>query len=191
METSEDELVNKVVQRKIVETKDLLKMGRNRYEIDLVDHPVDDVEDLDKVFSRFNGEKRQPITKASIDMEPVERGPLICWAIQVMICCCPRLAMKMMFCCKRWSAQGGKSNVYFAKTLDERFIIKQFTRTELESFVEFAPQYFKHLMESLTLGSPTCLAKIVGLYQTADVMDYSLVVGIDEKKELVIGIIDY
>ncbi|KAL5222683.1 hypothetical protein ABZP36_027396 [Zizania latifolia] len=180
--------------------------------------------------------------------------------------------------CKRWSAQGGKSNVYFAKTLDERFIIKQVTRTELESFVEFAPQYFKYLMESLTSGSPTCLAKIVGLYQvnvkglkggrevkkdlmvmenlfferkisrvydlkgslrsrytsreskvlldsnliealhtkpiflgskakrrleraiwndtsflaTADVMDYSHLVGIDEeKKELVIGIIDY
>ncbi|KAJ1268506.1 hypothetical protein BS78_07G140800 [Paspalum vaginatum] len=180
--------------------------------------------------------------------------------------------------CKRWNAQGGKSNVYFAKTMDERFIIKQVTRTELESFVEFAPQYFKYLMESLTSSSPTCLAKIVGLYQVnvkslkagrevkmhlmvmenlfferkisrvydlkgslrsrytsgdskvlldsnliealhtkpiflgskakrrleravwndtsflalADVMDYSLLVGIDEeKKELVIGIIDY
>ncbi|RLN04676.1 putative 1-phosphatidylinositol-3-phosphate 5-kinase FAB1C [Panicum miliaceum] len=194
--------------------------------------------------------------------------------------CCPKDIdyIRSLSRCKRWNAQGGKSNVYFAKTMDERFIIKQVTRTELESFVEFAPQYFKYLMESLTSGSPTCLAKIVGLYQVsvkslkagkevkmdimvmenlfferkmsrvydlkgslrsrytsgdskvlldsnliealhtkpiflgskakrrleravwndtsflalADVMDYSLLVGIDEeKKELVIGIIDY
>ncbi|XP_020155702.1 putative 1-phosphatidylinositol-3-phosphate 5-kinase FAB1C isoform X3 [Aegilops tauschii subsp. strangulata] len=194
--------------------------------------------------------------------------------------CCPKDIdyIRSLSRCKRWSAQGGKSNVYFARTLDERFIIKQVTKTELDSFVEFAPQYFKYLMESLASGSPTCLAKIVGLYQvnvkglktgrevkmdlmvmenlffekkiprvydlkgslrsrytsgdskvlldsnliealhtkpiflgsrakrrleravwndtsflaSADVMDYSLLVGIDEeKKELVIGIIDY
>ena len=81
--------------------------------------------------------------------------------------CCPKDIdyIRSLSRCKRWNAQGGKSNVYFAKTMDERFIIKQVTRTELESFVEFAPQYFKYLMESLTSGSPTCLAKIVGLYQ--------------------------
>ncbi|XLS90018.1 hypothetical protein HN51_066026 [Arachis hypogaea] len=67
--------------------------------------------------------------------------------------------------CQRWRAQGGKSNVYFAKSLDERFIIKQVTKTELDSFEEFAPQYFKYLMDSLNPGGPTCLAKILGLYQ--------------------------
>jgi 1-phosphatidylinositol-3-phosphate 5-kinase len=66
---------------------------------------------------------------------------------------------------KRWSADGGKSNVYFAKTMDDRFIIKQVTKTELDSFVEFAPHYFRHLTQSLASGSPTCLAKILGLYQ--------------------------
>ncbi|CAM0882758.1 unnamed protein product [Alopecurus aequalis] len=81
--------------------------------------------------------------------------------------CCPKDIdyIRSLSRCKRWSAQGGKSNVYFARTLDERFIIKQVTKTELDSFVEFAPQYFKYIMESLTSGSPTCLAKIVGLYQ--------------------------
>jgi 1-phosphatidylinositol-3-phosphate 5-kinase len=81
--------------------------------------------------------------------------------------CCPKDIdyMRSLSRCKRWSAQGGKSNVYFAKTMDERFIIKQVTRTELESFLEFAPRYFKYLMESLSSGSPTCLAKILGLYQ--------------------------
>ncbi|CAL0312145.1 unnamed protein product [Lupinus luteus] len=66
---------------------------------------------------------------------------------------------------RRWTAQGGKSNVYFAKSLDERFIIKQVTKTELDSFEEFAPQYFKYLMDSMNSGCPTCLAKILGIYQ--------------------------
>ncbi|XP_024987357.1 putative 1-phosphatidylinositol-3-phosphate 5-kinase FAB1C isoform X2 [Cynara cardunculus var. scolymus] len=81
--------------------------------------------------------------------------------------CCPSEVdyMRSLSRCKRWSAQGGKSNVYFAKSLDERFIIKQVTKTELESFEEFAPQYFKYLTDSLNSGSPTCLAKIVGIYQ--------------------------
>lgn len=67
--------------------------------------------------------------------------------------------------CKKWGAQGGKSKVFFAKTLDDRFIIKQVTKTELESFLVFAPEYFKHLTNSLCTGSPTCLAKILGIYQ--------------------------
>ena len=52
--------------------------------------------------------------------------------------CCPKDIdyIRSLSRCKRWNAQGGKSNVYFAKTMDERFIIKQGTRTELESFVE-------------------------------------------------------
>ncbi|CAA6664291.1 unnamed protein product [Spirodela intermedia] len=161
--------------------------------------------------------------------------------------------------CRQWDAQGGKSNVYFAKSLDERFIIKQVTKTELESFEDFAPQYFRYLIESINSGSPTCLAKILestrgrevrmdlmvmenlffrrnisrvydlkgslrsrynantslrtepiflgskakrsleraiwndtSFLATVDVMDYSLLVGIDEeKKELVLGIIDF
>ncbi|XP_031491774.1 putative 1-phosphatidylinositol-3-phosphate 5-kinase FAB1C [Nymphaea colorata] len=67
--------------------------------------------------------------------------------------------------CRRWRAQGGKSNVYFAKTLDERFIIKQVTRTELASFEEFALYYFKYLSDALSSGYPTCLAKVLGIYQ--------------------------
>ncbi|KAL6600768.1 hypothetical protein ACP70R_045053 [Stipagrostis hirtigluma subsp. patula] len=83
--------------------------------------------------------------------------------------CCPNDIdyIRSLSRCKRFSAQGGKSNVYFAKTMDERFIIKQVTKTELDSFVEFAPHYFRHLTESLTSKSPTCLAKIMGLYQVS------------------------
>lgn len=81
--------------------------------------------------------------------------------------CCPSDVdfVRSLSRCQTWSAQGGKSNVYFAKSLDERFIIKQVKKTELESFVEFAPEYFKYLADSLSSGSPTCLAKILGIYQ--------------------------
>lgn len=82
------------------------------------------------------------------------------------ICCPSELDfIRSLSRCKKWGAQGGKSNVFFAKTLDDRFIIKQVTKTELESFIKFAPEYFKYLSESILTGSPTCLAKILGIYQ--------------------------
>ncbi|KAK4783149.1 hypothetical protein SAY86_007523 [Trapa natans] len=83
--------------------------------------------------------------------------------------CCPSEMdyVRSLSRCKKWGAQGGKSNVFFAKTLDDRFIIKQVTKTELESFIKFAPAYFKYLSESISSGSPTCLAKILGIYQVS------------------------
>ncbi|KAK4269012.1 hypothetical protein QN277_022222 [Acacia crassicarpa] len=67
--------------------------------------------------------------------------------------------------CKKWGAQGGKSNAFFAKTLDDRFIIKEVTKTELESFIKFGPAYFKYISDSIAAAGPTCLAKIIGIYQ--------------------------
>ncbi|KAH9314030.1 hypothetical protein KI387_022657, partial [Taxus chinensis] len=81
--------------------------------------------------------------------------------------CCPTEMdfRRSLSRCKKWGAQGGKSNVFFAKSLDDRFVIKQVTKTELDSFLKFAPGYFKYLTDSLNSGSPTCLAKILGIYQ--------------------------
>ncbi|KAF5748384.1 Phosphatidylinositol-4-phosphate 5-kinase family protein putative isoform 1 [Tripterygium wilfordii] len=83
--------------------------------------------------------------------------------------CCPseRDFIRSLSRCKKWGAQGGKSKVFFAKTLDDRFIVKQVTKTELESFIKFAPAYFKYLSESISTRSPTCLAKILGIYQVS------------------------
>ncbi|XP_004287678.1 PREDICTED: 1-phosphatidylinositol-3-phosphate 5-kinase FAB1A [Fragaria vesca subsp. vesca] len=83
--------------------------------------------------------------------------------------CCPSELdfVRSLSRCKKWGAQGGKSNVFFAKTLDDRFIIKQVTKTELESFIKFAPAYFKYLSDSISTRSPTCLAKILGIYQVS------------------------
>lgn len=75
--------------------------------------------------------------------------------------------LRSMSRCKSWNAQGGKSHVYFAKSFDERFILKQVTKTELDSFELFASDYFKYMTESLDAGSPTCLAKCFGVYQVS------------------------
>ncbi|CAN8290024.1 unnamed protein product [Cochlearia groenlandica] len=67
--------------------------------------------------------------------------------------------------CKPWDAQGGKSKSVFAKTLDDRFIVKEIKKTEYESFVKFAPEYFKYMKDSYELGNQTCLAKVLGIHQ--------------------------
>ncbi|KAL2555055.1 1-phosphatidylinositol-3-phosphate 5-kinase FAB1B [Forsythia ovata] len=117
-------------------------------------------------------------TKAHVKVSFVDDGPLgkvnyivTCYYAKrfeaLRRICCPSEMdfVRSLSRCKKWGAQGGKSNVFFAKTLDDRFIIKQVTKTELESFIKFAPGYFKYLSESIGSGSPTCLAKILGIYQ--------------------------
>lgn len=81
--------------------------------------------------------------------------------------CCPSEAayLSSIRRCRKWDAQGGKSKAFFAKTLDDRFIIKQIKKRELESFLRFAPEYFKHISHSLSTGNQTCLAKILGIYR--------------------------
>ncbi|KAJ6383631.1 hypothetical protein OIU78_027006 [Salix suchowensis] len=64
--------------------------------------------------------------------------------------------------CKNWDAKGGKSKSFFAKTLDDRFIIKEIKKTEFESFGKFAPHYFQYMIDSFELGNQTCLAKVLG-----------------------------
>ncbi|CAM0948999.1 unnamed protein product [Alopecurus aequalis] len=85
--------------------------------------------------------------------------------------CCPsELAyIASLSRCKKWDAQGGKSKAFFAKTMDGRFVIKQIMKTEFQSFIEFAPDYFKHVYHSLDTGSQTCLSKILGIYQVKQI----------------------
>lgn len=67
--------------------------------------------------------------------------------------------------CRNWDAKGGKSKSFFAKTLDERLIIKEIKKTEFESFMKFAGEYFKYMKESFEMGNQTCLAKVLGVHQ--------------------------
>ncbi|KAK3166114.1 hypothetical protein QOZ80_1AG0041600 [Eleusine coracana subsp. coracana] len=85
------------------------------------------------------------------------------------ICCPSELAyISSISRCKSWNAQGGKSKVFFAKTMDDRFIIKQIKKTEFDSFLKFGLEYFKHFGASQVSSNPTCLAKILGIYQVKE-----------------------
>ncbi|RLN35123.1 1-phosphatidylinositol-3-phosphate 5-kinase FAB1A-like [Panicum miliaceum] len=85
------------------------------------------------------------------------------------ICCPSELAyISLISRCKHWDAQGGKSKVFFAKSMDDRFIIKQIKKTEFDSFLKFGLEYFKHFGVSEVSNNPTCLAKILGIYQVKE-----------------------
>ena len=64
-----------------------------------------------------------------------------------------------------WAASGGKSGASFARTADDRFVLKCISRTELQMFLESAPAYFEYLSKAFFHGLPTVLCKIVGVYQ--------------------------
>ncbi|XP_024081526.1 1-phosphatidylinositol 3-phosphate 5-kinase isoform X2 [Cimex lectularius] len=66
--------------------------------------------------------------------------------------------------CVTWAASGGKSGSKFSKTKDDRFILKEMTRLEMQLFVNFAPQYFNYI-NCVSSGMPTLLGKILGVYR--------------------------
>lgn len=76
--------------------------------------------------------------------------------------------------CRNWDAKGGKSKSIFAKTLDDRFIIKEIKKTEFDSFEKFAPDYFKYMKHSFESGNQTSLAKVLGIYQVLSLEPYYL-----------------
>ncbi|KAK0041710.1 1-phosphatidylinositol 3-phosphate 5-kinase [Biomphalaria pfeifferi] len=67
--------------------------------------------------------------------------------------------------CKTWEAKGGKSGLSFCKTDDDRFILKQMSNMEVDSFEKFGPQYFQYITTCTTAQQPTALAKILGVFR--------------------------
>ncbi|XP_055628535.1 putative 1-phosphatidylinositol 3-phosphate 5-kinase isoform X2 [Toxorhynchites rutilus septentrionalis] len=65
----------------------------------------------------------------------------------------------------QWEARGGKSGSKFSKTLDDRFVLKEMSRTDISIFENFAPNYFEYLHECLQKNQPTLLAKIFGVFK--------------------------
>jgi 1-phosphatidylinositol-3-phosphate 5-kinase len=45
----------------------------------------------------------------------------------------------------KWHALGGKSGSSFSKTRDDRFVIKQLSRLEMDSLYKFAPKYLEYM----------------------------------------------
>ncbi|XBW37574.1 hypothetical protein QEN19_003155 [Hanseniaspora menglaensis] len=67
--------------------------------------------------------------------------------------------------CFKWDSSGGKSGSVFLKTLDDRFVLKEMSGSEVDAFVQFAPNYFKYMSEAIYQKLPTVIAKIVGFFQ--------------------------
>ncbi|KAL4175641.1 hypothetical protein KRP22_000604 [Phytophthora ramorum] len=65
-----------------------------------------------------------------------------------------------------WNASGGKSGASFYRTLDDRFVIKHISSTEMQSFLGCLPGYFKYMASIFFDGRASLLSKTVGLYQT-------------------------
>lgn len=51
-----------------------------------------------------------------------------------------------------WAASGGKSGASFARSSDNRFVIKCISRTELQMFLDCAPAYFEYLSKAFFHG---------------------------------------
>lgn len=67
--------------------------------------------------------------------------------------------------CMFWKATGGKSGSSFSKSLDDRFVMKQMSRLEVQSFVDFAPRYFAYINKAIKEKRPTAMAKLLGVYR--------------------------
>lgn len=50
-------------------------------------------------------------------------------------------------------------------TIDNRLVVKQMSRYEMDAFVKFAPAYFEYMSQAFFHELPTVLAKILGFYQ--------------------------
>ncbi|KXS20835.1 hypothetical protein M427DRAFT_119374 [Gonapodya prolifera JEL478] len=67
--------------------------------------------------------------------------------------------------CVKWESVGGKSGSAFLKTRDDRFILKELSRPEMNAFIKFAPEYFTFMADAIFENLPTMLAKIYGVYR--------------------------
>lgn len=80
-------------------------------------------------------------------------------------CGCEENFIQSLSRCVKWDSSGGKSGSAFLKTLDDRFVIKELSHTELDSFIKFAPSYFEYMGQAMFHELPTALAKVFGFYQ--------------------------
>ncbi|KAL9041553.1 MAG: hypothetical protein Q9180_001205 [Flavoplaca navasiana] len=67
--------------------------------------------------------------------------------------------------CLKWDSKGGKTKSVFLKTLDDRFVLKSLPPGETQTFLRFAPAYFRLMSECLFHDLPSVIAKMLGFYQ--------------------------
>lgn len=81
------------------------------------------------------------------------------------LCECDAHFVSSLARCVKWQSQGGKSGSAFLKTRDDRLVVKQLSRAELDGFSKFAPEYFSYLADCQAQERPTTLTKIYGYFR--------------------------
>ncbi|CAG8470457.1 8558_t:CDS:10 [Ambispora gerdemannii] len=80
-------------------------------------------------------------------------------------CGCESTYIQSLARCVKWDSTGGKSGSAFLKTRDDRLVMKQMSRLEMDAFSKFAPAYFEYMSKAFFHELPTVLAKIFGFYR--------------------------
>lgn len=75
--------------------------------------------------------------------------------------------------CVPWEAKGGKSGSTFRKTADDRFILKEISSIEFESFKNIAEFYFEYMEKAIRESKKSVLAKILGMYKVKSTLTNS------------------
>ncbi|PWN52202.1 hypothetical protein IE53DRAFT_378351 [Violaceomyces palustris] len=80
-------------------------------------------------------------------------------------CGCETSFIESLSRCVKWDSSGGKSGSAFLKTKDDRLVVKQLSRFEMDNFSKFAPHYFSYMAQCFFRQRPTTLAKIFGCFR--------------------------
>ena len=83
--------------------------------------------------------------------------------------------------CSVWKTSGGKSGSIFFKSkgkslhhkffvlyilsVDDRYVLKQMSKAEMDAFMKFAPFYFDYIAQTLFHALPSVLSQILGVYR--------------------------
>ncbi|KDN36771.1 hypothetical protein K437DRAFT_260021 [Tilletiaria anomala UBC 951] len=78
---------------------------------------------------------------------------------------CGETIIESLSRCLKWDSSGGKSGAAFLKTRDDRLVVKQLSRYEMDGFSKFAPAYFDYIANCFYRDRPTTLAKIFGCFR--------------------------
>ena len=78
---------------------------------------------------------------------------------------CSESIVQSLSRCYKWDSGGGKSGSAFLKTRDDRLVVKQLSRAEMDGFSKFAPQYFAYVADCKAADRPTTLTKIFGYFR--------------------------
>ncbi|BEJ13748.1 hypothetical protein CspHIS471_0309220 [Cutaneotrichosporon sp. HIS471] len=82
-----------------------------------------------------------------------------------LACQCEDGFIESLARCAKFDASGGKSGSAFLKTKDNRFIVKEISRYEMDALTKFAPAYFEYTSTAFDRQRPTALAKTYGIFK--------------------------